>query len=709
MEIPMISIIKNLRNQNKETSIEKAFLILSLLVTTGLIIFFALGSSLTFQYIVQTVFKERLQVSQNLFVQSLSQDLITGSNNEAYRKCKAFFNETDVVSIKVQTSNGIEICSMSKPADQTLAMVSHIYFDEEKSKIEGNVDVSFSLDKLYAVYWRIIVATIFLIFALFAIQIILLRKIGKKVTQPIKNLSDKLKNGQLEDFLEFKNKTNIVELNILNEGLRELSKNSLEHQKSKILQAEGEAAIQIAKQVSHDIRSPLSALTMLISSIQDLPEDKRILVRNAVNRISDIANSLLNHGKKSVLNSSAKLEQHEITLMASLVDSLVSEKRIQFRDKLNIQVEAQLNESYGLFAKVNPTELKRTISNAINNAAEAFGNSPPVSGGLIDVILNSTDSEVILTIKDNGKGIPKHILNILGQKGVTHGKEGTESGSGLGVYHAKKTIESFGGKFEIKSAEGQGTSVIMTLKRESAPTWFVQKLNIKRNQFIVATDDDASILEIWKQRFAKLIKDGYSELLTFSSGASLKDWFNNNPVASANAIYLMDFELLGQQQTGLDLIEELKIANRSILVTSRYEEVPIKERCLKSGVKMIPKGMASLVPIDCEVEKQKLDCILIDDDVDLVHAVWKFSANQKMKSILCFTDEPSFVSQASSFSFETPIYVDVNLANGVNGKDVAKRIHHMGFKKINLATGYEASSFQKPDYIDSISGKDFPL
>jgi len=41
-------------------------------------------------------------------------------------------------------------------------------------------------------------------------------------------------------------------------------------------------------------------------------------------------------------------------------------------------------------------------------------------------------------VQDNGKGIPASVLSKLGQMGFTHGKEGTESGSGLGVYHAKK-------------------------------------------------------------------------------------------------------------------------------------------------------------------------------------------------------------------------------------------------------------------------------
>lgn len=87
-----------------------------------------------------------------------------------------------------------------------------------------------------------------------------------------------------------------------------------------------------------------------------------------------------------------------------------------------------------------------TLSNIINNAVEAFADSC----GNVEVALLSIGDEVQLIVKDNGRGIPPEVLKKIGEKGVTHGKEGTTSGSGLGVYHARKTIESCDGVFEIK-------------------------------------------------------------------------------------------------------------------------------------------------------------------------------------------------------------------------------------------------------------------
>ncbi len=402
---------------------------------------------------------------------------------------------------------------------------------------------------------------------------------------------DLTENHQIFENREFKELQNIAIS--VNDLLSEITKTYEELQKR-------ENAVlfsQIASQVSHDLKSPLSAMKFILTQMDSIPETQRILLRTSINRVNDIANELLNHSKnKSDPQLTNNNNQLESTMLASLIDSVVSEKRVSLRDKGNIQIEARLEKSYGLFSKINPIEMKRLLSNAITNAVEACDKN----FGLVEIILVESESQIILIVQDNGKGIPPEVVNRLGLRGVTHGKEGTESGHGLGVYHAKKTIESFGGKFEIQSSLGVGTKVIMTLEKDPAPEWFVHKLMIFPGQYIVATDDDQSVLEIYKQRFAPFLRKEEVHLITCSSGNCVKEWIRNYPEESQKAIFLFDYELLGQLENGLDLIESLDLKSRSILVSSRYEEIAIRERCSKLSIRMIPKGMTSLVPIEIE-------------------------------------------------------------------------------------------------------------
>ncbi len=369
------------------------------------------------------------------------------------------------------------------------------------------------------------------------------------------------------------------------------------------------AISNMAKQVSHDIRSPLSALNMVMEQLTQIPENHRLIIRSSVSRINDIANQLLDKGKSPAIKtggsslSNQNLPQLSVQLLFPIIDSLVSEKRMQFRDKQSVVIEANVQKGYGLFANINSIELKRVISNLINNSVEAFLSEK----GNIVVSLDCSGDDINLVIEDNGKGIPENILKKLGEIGVSHGKEGTQSGSGLGVYHAKQTVESFGGTFAIESKEGIGTKIKMVFPKAQAPHWFVEKLRLMPKMLVISLDDDLCIHQIWSERLSSNRYESQEiEHFTFTSVGEFRSWFIDQGILSAapeSVMFLIDYELLDQNITGLDIIEELKISNRAILVTSRYEESKIRARCESLGVRLIPKAIASFVPIDVEMKK----------------------------------------------------------------------------------------------------------
>jgi len=477
----------------------------------------------------------------------------------------------------------------------------------------------------------------------------------------------------------------------------------------------------LARQVAHDIRSPLSALTMLSDAFNSVPEEKRLIIRGAIQRINDIANDLLQKSKEKATESHDIPQQAQktnsvdnlskthtlktqIELTPAVVDLIVSEKRIQYRDKIDVEIISDFSNSYGDFVEINANELKRVLSNLINNSVEAFLDAK----GKVMVSIQSDNSNVSIIVRDNGRGIPEHILAKLGEKGVSHGKEGTASGSGLGIYHAKQSVESFIGKFEIQSKRGLGTTITMNFPKAAVPNWFVEKLVLKTNMHVISLDDDLSIHQIWKGRLQSLNADSSGIThLSFTSGQEFKNYVESHANdKSIQKIYLVDFELLNQNMTGLDLIEDLGLGNRTnkaVLVSSRYEESTIRNRCAKIGVKLIPKGMAGFVPIEIEKPKEKYDALLIDDD-DLIHMTWQIVAKDKNKTIKLLKTEAEFLAIASEVDPATPVYIDVHLAENVNGIEVAKRIYELGFLQVYLATGY--TEIQKPSFIEAIVGKE---
>lgn len=353
---------------------------------------------------------------------------------------------------------------------------------------------------------------------------------------------------------------------------------------------------EVADRVEHDIRSPLEALEMMMSLTQPLPEKHRIVLRNAVSRIRDIANELKT--KKLAVRSTAPApvrietssEKRSVQLLSTLIESVVSEKRLTMGER-EVTISAPLDtSSYGMFALVQPGEFKRHLSNILNNALEAVSDK-----GKIDISLVAAGPDRIhLTIEDNGRGIPPEVLSRVGERGFSFGKA---NGSGLGLYHAKSAIEKIGGVLSVTSKLGQGTKVVLDFPAARPPAWFVPAIDLTQTNAVVVLDDDQSIHDVWQERLGSGAGLQPSRILRFTDGVKFREWHESNPMDSNNALFLVDYELLGQNQSGLDLIESLQLNQRAILVTSRFEEKGIEDRVKWLDVKMIPKGLAHIVPI----------------------------------------------------------------------------------------------------------------
>ncbi|MFN3454320.1 MAG: sensor histidine kinase [Pseudobdellovibrio sp.] len=475
----------------------------------------------------------------------------------------------------------------------------------------------------------------------------------------------------------------------------------------------------IAQQVAHDIRSPLSALSMVTATLKDIPEEKRIIIRNATQRINDIANDLLSKGKHTVLNDISKenpqtlmtesVQKLTVQFLPVLVDLLVSEKRMQYMMRSDLEISTELSEGFGAFALVDDRELKRVMSNLINNSVEAFTNLSEQKNKIIVEVKKLNSKQVVILIKDNGQGISEEVLSKLGHEQLSHGKENSKySGSGLGLYHAKKTIESLQGEFKIESTLNQGTTVSLILPLSETPSWFATEIDLTGKKMLISLDDDISIHQIWSGRLQSLGLTDKIQHIRFQSYELFTDYINQNIDKLSQMQMLIDYELLNQLKTGLDVIEDLVLEKYAILVTSRYEEDRIQERAKKINLKILPKALSGFVPFVSQTQTQHYDWVLLDDD-DLVHMTWKFKAKELNKSFIGFKNLEDLNKHKDHLDKTSPVYVDSNLSDGVKGEDVALRLLTEGFINLYIATGYEADKFSHLTFLKGVLGKDPPV
>lgn len=204
-----------------------------------------------------------------------------------------------------------------------------------------------------------------------------------------------------------------------------------------------------ARQVSHDIQSPLTVLEMVLSEMESIPDSEKKLIRSSVARIKEILADLKH-------TQAASSTANQVQLLYPIIENIVHEKKRQVQNKdITIDINAQGNEY--VFVNLEAAKFKRVLSNLLNNSIEACGDS-----GLIQIKLQTQGDKILTLIEDSGSGIPDNILDKIGIKGTTANKP---HGSGLGLHDAIQTLKSWNGSFKIISTSPAGTLLQITLIR----------------------------------------------------------------------------------------------------------------------------------------------------------------------------------------------------------------------------------------------------
>jgi signal transduction histidine kinase len=135
---------------------------------------------------------------------------------------------------------------------------------------------------------------------------------------------------------------------------------------------------------------------------------------------------------------------------------VVQMHRVRFSQDRSVAITVR-KVSNELSSTINgvPAELREVFSNLILNAWDAVDDR-----GAIEVILDRQAGDVIVSVVDDGFGVPESEQELVFQAFYT--TKG-EFGNGLGLSVCKDIVERHGGRIEIRSAEGKGTTVRVTI------------------------------------------------------------------------------------------------------------------------------------------------------------------------------------------------------------------------------------------------------
>ena len=403
----------------------------------------------------------------------------------------------------------------------------------------------------------------------------------------------------------------VVEFSELNQKLKELKKIATEVDLEK---ARGE----VARQVAHDIRSPLAALGYIASNCSMLADEDKFLLRGSIDRINGITRDLLSKkiSSETPLTKFSAIESSPVTLDVVQVSlsSVINEKRFHLcalNSPISILGPVENENKGSLFvkpvvAKIDRSELRRILSNLFNNSIEAFGRveKPSRAKEFIRVEVSEksypSGRELVVKILDNGPGIPKTMLPTLGQRPQSKGEflrlDG--SGSGLGLYHASRALLAAGGRLEILSDVGVGTEITLTVPvLEAQPDWLMGDPLLwaqeKAKDSWVVIDDNPEVLKYWK---IYLLKRGLNpRIFYFENESHFDSWILNEKPDLTQFVFFVDFEFRGRELNGLQIIDRWNLGSNATLVTSSVDEIHVRSECVARNIKMFPKQILELL------------------------------------------------------------------------------------------------------------------
>jgi len=219
---------------------------------------------------------------------------------------------------------------------------------------------------------------------------------------------------------------------------------------------------EMARQVAHEIKNPLTPIQLAAEHLQRVHEDQQRplgpvfdqcleTILRQVRLLRQIASEFSNFAGQPISRPSE-------VAVPEIVESVVGPYRLGLGGR--IAIDAAIQEPLPRVF-VDRTLVARALTNLVENAVQAM----PQGGTLRIRAVAAPPGDVRLTIQDTGVGMDAVAV----ERAFEPYFSTKTAGSGLGLANAKRNIEQSGGRIEISSAVGQGTTIIVTLPAAVPP------------------------------------------------------------------------------------------------------------------------------------------------------------------------------------------------------------------------------------------------
>ncbi len=416
------------------------------------------------RYIEQLISEEIKEIKNNYYnvaFDNAGKDLgisfaIFDGPNQIYNSKNQYYN-TGLFSEKLDPQAYYELNYLSYREYLTQEKVENFIYDAYYRRIViGNRDFILGVNDAFnkvRLTFSVIDVDVFL-FGVYSfatlIIIIISTFLADKISSPIRRLTKAttaVAQGDLSVELQNNERGEIRELlNGFNTMTKELQKTQ-----SELADLERENAWkEMAKQVAHEIKNPLTPMKLAVQQLIASYKDKNKNFDSIFNKVSktilnQIENLNLIASEFSRFARMPNFNMEDIDLIPVVIDTV----NLYVHEKVKINVVANPDS---IFIEGDNSQLRRLFINLIRNSIQAGADR-------VDISIDGKDNKVIIIVEDNGKGIPEDIKDKIFDSNFTT----KEKGMGLGLKLAKRFLEGIGGSILLIDSSDTGTKFEITM------------------------------------------------------------------------------------------------------------------------------------------------------------------------------------------------------------------------------------------------------
>jgi len=401
---------------------------------------------------LDSVFKEKIfQIADvqnvNFSIYNLDGSLLNSTlisaenkiNNSVLLKLRnseelSIIQKTTINNVQYRSSYSFILDNSSNP----IWILNLPYYDDDKLN-------SYELNSFIAIFGKVY-------FLILIIAIIFSYLISFYITKSLSEIGKKIKLTRLDKTnTKIQIKARSKEVNILVESYNKMVE-MLNDSVEKLSKSNKEQAWrEMAKQVAHEIKNPLTPMRLSIQSFQRnfdkndpkfdsrLDEFSKTLIQQ-IDTMSTIASAFSNFAEMPAQQG----EKINIVETMKLALKIFKENYIVFS-----------SEFKDLQVRIDRTQMVRIITNLIKNALEAC---ELIKEPKVQVTIEKKKKEVLISVIDNGQGISKELINKIFEPKFTT----KTSGMGLGLGMVKNLVHSYNGRISMSSKINSGTTFSIT-------------------------------------------------------------------------------------------------------------------------------------------------------------------------------------------------------------------------------------------------------